>query len=184
MIHNLANHTHFFHQTEEELSVLTKGLFFVPNPTKTLKQEIKKSWSKFKTCICWNNTFFATEFRKRNPVLRKQTGYPLSLTTTPQSTSSQKLGSISTPHWKTYSDLTLQEKTALNDLKNKRSIIIKLCDKDGGIWIMRTRDYPQQKTYLQGHNTYKLLTHNRKNTIAHGAGTFIHYKYTVCIPNT
>ena len=35
MTHNLPNHT----LTEDELSVLTKGLSFVPTPTKTLTQE-------------------------------------------------------------------------------------------------------------------------------------------------
>ena len=44
LIHNLSDHT----LTEEEFSVLTKGLCFVFNPTKTFKQEINKSWSKFK----------------------------------------------------------------------------------------------------------------------------------------
>ena len=46
MIHNLSDHT----LTEEELSVLIKGLLFVPTPIKTFKQETK-SWNKFKTCM-------------------------------------------------------------------------------------------------------------------------------------
>ena len=52
----------------------------------------------------------------------------------------QELGSISTPCWKIYSGLTLKEKTALNDLKKNRSIVIKPCDKCGGICIMNIRD--------------------------------------------
>ena len=50
MIHNLSNYTRFFHQTETEFSLLTKGLSFVLNPAKALIQEINKSWSKFKIC--------------------------------------------------------------------------------------------------------------------------------------
>ena len=44
-IHNLSDHI----LKEDELSVLTKGLFFVPTHTKTFKQNTNKSWSKFKT---------------------------------------------------------------------------------------------------------------------------------------
>ena len=51
MIHNLPNHT----LSEEEFPVFIKGLFFVPAPTKTFKQEINKSWKKFKSMK--NNPF-------------------------------------------------------------------------------------------------------------------------------
>ena len=50
MIYNLSNYTPFFHQTEGEFLVLTKGLCFVLNSAKALMQEINKSWSKFKKC--------------------------------------------------------------------------------------------------------------------------------------
>ena len=40
----------------------------------------------------------------------------------------QDLISINTPRRKTYSNLTLQEKSALKNLKNKQSIVIKPCD--------------------------------------------------------
>ena len=52
----------------------------------------------------------------------------------------QEVGSIRTPRRKTYSNLTLKKKPALNDLKNNQSIIIKPCDKGEGICIMNTRD--------------------------------------------
>ena len=38
MIHNLSDHT----LTDDEFSVLTKGLSFVPTPTKTFKKDTKK----------------------------------------------------------------------------------------------------------------------------------------------
>ena len=80
----------------------------------------------------------------------------------------QELGSISTPRQKTYSNLTLKEKTTLNNLKNKESILIKPCDKGGGISIMNTRDYLTEiHTHLQDHNTCKLIAHNTTNGIAH-----------------
>ena len=45
MIHNLSDHI----LTEDELSVLAKGLSFVPTPIKNFKQETNRSWNKFKT---------------------------------------------------------------------------------------------------------------------------------------
>ena len=92
----------------------------------------------------------------------------------------QELGFISTPHRKTYSKLTLKEKTALNNLKNYQSIIIKPCDNGGGICIMNTRDYRTKiHTHIQDHSTYKLFTHNPTNAIAHDT-----LSYNMCILNT
>ena len=45
MIHNLSDHT----LTEDEFSVLTKGLSFVPTPSRTFQHEMNISWNKFKT---------------------------------------------------------------------------------------------------------------------------------------
>ena len=45
IIHNFSDHI----LTEDELSVLTKGLSFVPIPTKTFKQGTNRFWNKFKT---------------------------------------------------------------------------------------------------------------------------------------
>ena len=54
--------------TKREFLILTKGLSFAPIPTKTFEQEIKKSWSKFKTRIFdLKQYFFATKFTKRHP---------------------------------------------------------------------------------------------------------------------
>ena len=61
----------------------------------------------------------------------------------------------------------------MNDLINNQSIIIKSCDKGGGICIMNTRDYLTKiHIDLQDHNPKKLLTHNPTNAIAHDA---LHY---------
>ena len=64
----------------------------------------------------------------------------------------QELISVNTPRRKTYSNLTLQEKAKLNNLKNNQSIVIKPCDKGGGICIVNTRDYLTKiHTHLQDH---------------------------------
>ena len=46
----------------------------------------------------------------------------------------QELTFINAPCLKTYSNLILQEKTALNNLKNTQSLFIKQCDK-GGVFV-------------------------------------------------
>ena len=83
---------------------------------------------------------------------------------------------MTTPGRKTYSNLTLQEKSALNNLKKNQSIVIKPCDKGGGICIMNTKDYLTKiHTHLQDHNTYKPLTYNPTSAIINDACTLIEY---------
>ena len=78
MIHNLSDHT----LSDDDFSVLTKDLFFVPTPTKTFKQEINKTCNKFKTRILTQKFFFAATFMIHHPLLRENpTGYPLPLAT-------------------------------------------------------------------------------------------------------
>ena len=84
--------------------------------------------------------------------------------------------SVTTSHRKTYSNLTLQEKSALNNLKNNQSIVIKPCDKGGGICIINTRYYfTKIDTHLQDRNTYKPLTYNPASAIVNDTCTLIEY---------
>ena len=88
----------------------------------------------------------------------------------------QDLISINTPRRKIYSNLTLQEKSALNNLKNNQSIVIKLCDKSGGICIMNTRDcLTKSHIHLQDRNTYKPFIYNSKSAIVNGTFPLIEY---------
>ena len=84
--------------------------------------------------------------------------------------------SVTTSHRKTHSNLTLQEKSALNNLKNNQSIVIKPCDKGGGICIINTRYYfTKIDTHLQDRNTYKPLTYNPASAIVNDTCTLIEY---------
>ena len=179
MIHNLSDQK----LTEDEFSVFTKGLSFVPTPTKTFKQETNKSWNKFKTRMLTQYIFCNNIHNKPPPFKRKPNWTP------PPSDNptlvdfftrtEQKLISINTPCRKTYSNLTSQEKIPLNNLKNKQSIVIKPCDKGGGISIMNTRDYLTKiHTHLEDHNTYKPLTYNPTSAIANDACTLIEYMHS------
>ena len=77
MIHKISDHA----LTENEFSLLTKGLSFSPTPTKTFKQEINNSWSKFKTRML-KQYFFQNSVHENHPILREnQNEYPHPLTT-------------------------------------------------------------------------------------------------------
>ena len=84
--------------------------------------------------------------------------------------------SVTTTRSKPYSNLTLEEKLALNNLKNNRYIVIKPCDKGRGICIMNTRDDLNKiHTHLQDRNTDKPLTYNPANAIVNDTCTLIEY---------
>ena len=88
----------------------------------------------------------------------------------------QDLISVTSPSRKTCGNLTLQEKSALNNLKKNQSIVIKPCDKGGGICIMNTKDYLTKiHTHLQDRNTYKPLTYKPTSAIINDACTLIEY---------
>ena len=107
--------------------------------------KINISWTKFKTHMLKQYFFCNSIHGNPSPFKSKSNWIPppsdnhtlISFFTRFE----QELGSISTPRWKTYTSLTSKEKTALNDLKNNRSIVIKPYDKCGGICIMNIRDY-------------------------------------------
>ena len=91
----------------------------------------------------------------------------------------QDLISIDTPRRKTYSNLTLQEKPPLNNLKNNQSNVIKPCAKGGGICIRNTRDYLTKiHKHLQDHNTCKPLTCNPTIEIVNDSCTLIEYMHS------
>ena len=181
--------------SEDEFSLLTKVLSFVPTRTKTSQQEIHKTWGDFKKHILKLYFFWNSIHEKPSPFKRRSNWIPPPLdnpTLTEFFTSiEQELNSISTPRQKTYSNLTLTKKTGLNKFRNYHSIIIKPCDKGGGICIMNTRDSLQspytssrpqeiQTTFPQPnqcnrprcrhfHTLYAFPTHKRYNH--HGIST-------------
>ena len=91
----------------------------------------------------------------------------------------QDLISIDTPRKKTYSNLTVQEKAALSNLKNNQSIVIKLCDKGGGICIMNTRVY-LTKIHTPARPQYIQTTHLQPNKC--NIQLFMHYHRVYAFP--
>ena len=178
IIHNLSDPI----LTEDELSVLTKGLSFVATPTKTFKEDTNKSWNKLKTQML-TQYFFRNNIHDKIPPFKKKSSWtpPLSLSDNSTLTNfftrtEQNVISVTTPGRKTYSSLTLQEKTAFNNLKTNQSIIIKPCDKGGGICIMNTRDYLTKiHLHLQDRDTYNPLTYSPTSVIVNDTCTLIEY---------
>ena len=183
IIRNFSDHI----VTEDELSVLTKGLSFVPTPTKTFKQNTNRSWNKFKTRML-TQYFFRNNIHDKISSFKKKSNWtPLTPTDNPTLTNfftrtEQDHISVTIPGRKAYSNLTLQEKSALYNLKNIQSIVIKPCDKGGGICIMNTKDYLTKiHTHLQDRNAYKPLTYSP--TSAALDGTCTHRVYTFSTHN-
>ena len=121
IIHNFSDHI----LTEDELSVLTKGLSFVPNPTKTFKQDTNRSWNKFKTRML-TQYFFRNNIHGKISPFKKKSSWTLPPCNNPNLTNfftrtEQDLISVTIPVRKTYSNVTLQEKSKLNNLKNNQS---------------------------------------------------------------
>ena len=147
---------------------------------KTFKQDTNRSWNKFKTHMLTQYFFRNSIHDKISPFKRKSSWTPLpsdnSTLTNFFTRTEQDLISVTTPGRKTYSNLTLQEKSALNNLKKNQSIVIKPSDKGGGICIMNTEDHlTKTHAHLQDHNTYKPLTYNPTSGIINDACTLIEY---------
>ena len=110
MMHNLSDHT----LTEDEFSVLTKGLSFVPTPTKTFQKETNKTWNKFKTRML-TQYFFRNNIHDKISPFKKKPNWTLPPSDNPTLTNfftrtEQGLISVNTVRRKTYSNLILQEK--------------------------------------------------------------------------
>ena len=62
---------------------------------------------------------------------------------------------------------------------NNRPVVIKPCDKGGGICIMNTRDFLTKiLTLLKDRNTYKPLTYNPTSAIVNDVYTLIEYMHS------
>ena len=131
MIHNPSDHT----LTEDDLSVLNKDLYFVPTLTKTFKQETNKSWNTFKTHMPTQCFFFVITFIiSAPPSFKGKSRWTPPPSDNPTlinffTRTDQNFISTNTSRRKTCSNLTLQKKSALNNLKNNQSAVIKSCDK-------------------------------------------------------
>ena len=168
MIHNLSDYT----LTEDEFSVLIKGLLFVPTPTKTFKQEINKPCNKFKTYFFRSNIHDRSlSFQRKSNWIAPSSDNPILVDMFTRI--EPELTFVNTLH-QTYNNLTLREKASLISIKNTRFIVIKPYDKGGSICIMSRRDYLSKiYTHLQEDNTYKPLTHVSISRIAIDALTLI-----------
>lgn len=79
-------------------------------------------------------------------------------------------------HDSRHNNLSKKEKQALHELKNNTNIIIKKCDKGGGIAILNREDYIHKiDEMLMDHNTYQLTTESRIIQQKHKSDDMIKY---------
>ena len=118
MIYNLSDYT----LAQDEFSVSTKGLSPVPIPTKTFKQEINKSWNKFKTHTLKQN-FFRNIIHDKPPPFKRKSNWIPSPYDKPTLVNfytriKQELTPMNTPCRQAFNNQTLKEKAAFSNLKN------------------------------------------------------------------
>ena len=163
---NLSSHK----LSQDEISILEKGLKFTPTPTKPHLNEIKTDISVFTRRIQLAEFFHNTENTDDSLVrnnskwtpplgrsmaldsfIKNVTGIPLA--NTPQTTQSCK------------SNINIKQRHAINDLINNKNIIIKEADKGGAVVIMNTTHYKQMSdNILNDISYYKPLDKDPQKT--------------------
>ena len=183
LIHNLSGSN----LTENQNEVLCKGLGFVFTPTNQNKNP-QNSIPDFKRRID-NRLFFKDRTqRKHHPFKKPNTNWepPSSQNKTLKNIiqelieiDNKNINSIHDPNFSSYNNFTNLEREALHSLKTNNNIIIKSCDKGGGICILNKHDYINKiNDHLNDTNTYEQLNFNPTSHISYDANTFIDFLNT------
>ena len=180
LVHNLSTHS----LTEHELEVLYKGLNFVPTPKDINQAILDTSFEKFEKCMLRQHHFRNNQTPyAHNPLKTKSNWIPpptnnITINKFLTLVKEQKNTIINNAKQANV-NLTKLEREALKNLKHNTSIVIKACDKGGGICILNTQDYINKvNQHLNDTTTYKKLTHNPTKAIANDTRTLIEYLYT------
>lgn len=160
---NLSSHVLTCH----ELSVLSRGLNFCPTPSSWDPSDIMEGLDKLHCSMRLAQFFQEAELKERDPSdgfshkkfrppstfnPRGSNGLETFITNNYEAVS--KLPTIRHKRW----NISLQEKQAIKDLANNKSIVIKPADKGSGVVIMNTHDYIlEAHRQLSDTNFYELL---------------------------
>ena len=149
--------------TSNEISLLSKGLKFVPTPRGINKAPIKEEMEAYgrKLKLMWHfrndeREFSYDPFKKKSKfdLKRKDAAIELYLSRLEEQISSldYKVG---------YSNLTKGERDAVYSLKNDNSINIKMADEGSAVAVWDREEYLKEtKNQLNDKNVYKELTGN------------------------
>ena len=179
LINNLSNHN----LSRSEKNVLGLGLNFVPTPP-SHQVKTEHSLEQFKNTLKCQYHFRNTDTPPtKKPVPNKSNWKP------PEPHNAQLnnfLEKISEPHLpnthapkSNRNNLLPDQTTALKNLEKNNNIVIKPCDKGGGICIMNTADYINKiRDLLSDTTTYKRLTHDPTPAITQDIISLLEYLYT------
>ena len=184
MIHNFSNHT----LSNDDISLLQKGLSFVPTPTSNLnkqRQETYKETENLKQRI--NRTIFFN-IHKQQPKFhpfKLKSSWQAPNTNHPNITNFfnnlfTNIENIQRHQIKENHNLTTKEYESLIYFQHNPEITIKKADKGGGICLLNTADYISKiyTEHLNDRSTYQQLETNPNNRICNAATTMIDYFHT------
>ena len=142
-----------------EVSILSKGLKFVPTPTFVDKAAIKQELETFgrKLRLAWHFRGEDRTFERSNPFKTKSKFNPRDKDAAIEIYLSRLEEEILNLNFKIkYHNITKEEREAIKSLKNDTSIIIKEADKGSGIVVWDRDDYLKEaQMQLDDHNIYE-----------------------------
>ena len=146
--------------SEAEVSLLSKGLKFVPTPTGISRAKLKEELEVFgrRLRLGWHfrnsdNAFIANPFRPKSTFNPKGKDAAIEIYL---SRLEEEILSLDTKLQ--YNNLTREERQALRNLQNDHSIVIKEADKGSGVVIWDREDYLKEAhSQLSDENVYQKL---------------------------
>lgn len=145
--------------TQNEISVLSRGLKFTPTPEKQNIQEMQNDIDEFHRKLRLKEYFYENEYEQDDSLVRNRSSFepPKGRNSAlEQYISTNKQFLTSKLPTSSKFNITIKERQCINELQNDPSIIIKEADKGGGIVIMN-KDYYKNKMLemLQDNTFYK-----------------------------
>ena len=163
LVVNLSNH----HLTPDEISILNKGLSFVPTPPPTPIAENLRDLYLFNRRLKLSYFFKDHENTYTTNPFKPSTGWTPHIDREPAlETYFKLLENATTGHRnkKTRPNISRDESTAIRNLNNNKDIIIKPADKGGAIVLLNKEDYLREAyRQLSDSLTYKELNKDPTN---------------------
>ena len=142
-----------------EISLLSKGLKFIPTPSSINKAKIKENLEVFgrKLRLKWHFKD-KDNFSPLDPFVEKSKFSPKgdAMIEVYMSCLEEKILNMADNFKPSYNNLTREERTALNDLRDDYSIVIKEADKGSAVVVWDREDYIKEaSSQLQDNNVYE-----------------------------
>ena len=154
--------------SENEISLLSKGLKFVPTPTSVNRAQLKEELESFgrRLRLLWHfrneeNSFCPNPFRKKSTFNPKGKDAAIEIYL---SRLEEEILSIDTKT--NYNNLTRKERQALKNLRDDTSIVIKEADKGSGVVVWDREDYLKEaSSQLEDKEVYEEVNHKASDQL-------------------